>query len=179
MCACVNIQLDTTFGKSALLPDVEASLFDPTTRAVELTISDDSIFAPSATNVQVGFRRIEFMPASNNGTDPSTAGIKTLHFSVMKDTSRPLNTSHEYQLVFLESNDFSTNQFALKTGTISGQPAGQDPNLLVLVSNVNEDKGNLFLTDFNADVWHNFALTLDFTKKYVLILSRSHCDGCG
>jgi hypothetical protein len=43
----------------------------------------------------------------------------------MKDDARPLNYSHEYQLVFLETNDYSTNQFALKTGTIDGQPAGQ------------------------------------------------------
>ena len=135
------------------------------TKAVEVTISDASIFAPSVTNVQTGFRRAELLPASNNGTDPSTVGVKTLHFSIMKDTARPLNLSHEYQMVFLESADFSTNQFVLKTGTISGQPAGQDPDMLVLQSNVNEDEGNLFMTTFTADTWHNFGLVLDFTKK--------------
>lgn len=92
---------------------------------LEVTISDASIFAPSPTNVQTGFRRAELLPASNTGTDLSTAGVKTLHFSLMKDDCRPLNNSHEYQLVFLETNDFSTNQFALKTGTINGQPASQ------------------------------------------------------
>lgn len=139
--------------------------FDKTTKAVEITLSDASIFAPSATNVQTGFRRAEFLPASNNGTDRSTVGIKTVHFSVMKDAARPLNLSHEYQMVFLESADFSTNQFVLKTGTISGQPAGQNPDMLVLQSNVNEDKGNLFTTSFTMDTWHNFGLVLDFTKK--------------
>ncbi|RYC60551.1 hypothetical protein CHU98_g5653 [Xylaria longipes] len=81
---------------------------------------DDSIFAPSADNVQTGYRRAELITASNDGTDGSTTRVKTLHFSVMKDANRPLNLTHEYQLAFLESNDFSTNQFVLKTGTLLG-----------------------------------------------------------
>jgi hypothetical protein len=92
-------------------------------------------------------------------------GIKTLHFSLRKDVLQPLNYSHEYQLVFLETEDYSTNQFALKTGTISGQPAGQSSNLLVLQSNVNNPT-NLFTKDFEANYWHNFAITLDFDEKY-------------
>jgi hypothetical protein len=83
----------------------------------------------------------------------------------MKDCARPLNLSHEYQLVFLESADFSTNQVVLKTGTISGQPAGQSSDLLVVQSNVNEDRGNLFMTNFTDATWHNFGLVLDFTRK--------------
>ena len=83
----------------------------------------------------------------------------------MKDFARPLNLSHEYQLVFLESADFSTNQVVLKTGTISGQPTGQSSDLLVVQSNVNEDRGNLFMTNFTDGTWHNFGLVLDFTRK--------------
>ena len=83
----------------------------------------------------------------------------------MKDSARPLNLSHEYQLVFLESADFSTNQVVLKTGTISGQPAGQSSDLLVVQSNVNEDRGNLFMSNFTDGTWHNFGLVLDFTRK--------------
>lgn len=64
-----------------------------------ISFSDQSIFAPSATNIQTGFRRAELIPASNNGTDPSTTGVQTLHFSLMKDAKRPLNLSHEYQMV--------------------------------------------------------------------------------
>jgi hypothetical protein len=131
---------------------------------VEVTISDKSIFAPSANNVQTGFRRAELLPASNSGTDPSTTGVKTLHFSLMKDAKRPLNLSHEYQLVFLESNDFSTNQVVLKTGTILGQ-ATKDPDTLQLFANVNKSPNTvLFSTPFTAGVFHNFALTLDFNK---------------
>lgn len=125
--------------------------------------SDESIFAPSASNVQIGFRRAELNPASNTGTDPSTTGVKTLHFSLMKDAQRPLNLSHEYQLVFLESNDFSTNQVVLKTGTVLGQKVA-DPDTLMLFSNVNA-ASLLFSTKFTAGVFHNFGVTLDFTQK--------------
>lgn len=130
--------------------------------------SDKSIFAPSADNVQTGFRRAELLPASNSGTDPSTTGVKTLHFSVMKDAARPLNLSHEYQLVFLESNDFSTNQLVLKTGTILGQAAAGNPDTLQLFGNVNDNPPQvLFSTPFTPGVFNNFAVTLDFNKLLV------------
>ncbi|KAF8850088.1 hypothetical protein BDZ45DRAFT_603359 [Acephala macrosclerotiorum] len=161
-----------TMSEVVLLPDIAGSLFDTNgSLPVEVTLSDQSIFAPSATDIQTGFRRAELLPASNNGTDPSTLGLKTLHFSIMKDTARPFNLSHEYQLVFLENAAFSTNQFVLKTGTISGQPAGQDPNLLVLQGNVNAAVvQNLFNTSFTADTWHNFGVVLDFNLNTTQVL---------
>lgn len=103
------------------------------------------------------------MPAANNGTDDFTLGVKTLHFSLMKDAQRPLNLSHEYQLVFLESSDFSTNQVVLKTGTVLDQTVA-DPDTLMLFSNV-KNATMLFNTKFTAGVFHNFGLTLDFNKK--------------
>jgi hypothetical protein len=129
----------------------------------EVLISDESIF-----NNQVGFRRAELLPASNDGADASTQGVKTLHFSVKKDAVRPLNLSHEYQLVFLEDAAFSTNQFVLKTGTILGQKNAADPDTLQLFGNVNQGQ-LLFSTPFLDGVFHNFALTLDFNKLYVVI----------
>ncbi|KAI9154881.1 hypothetical protein HJFPF1_07441 [Paramyrothecium foliicola] len=137
------------------------TLFDLNSQSFVLTINDSSIFAPSPDNVQNGFRRAELLAASNGGTDPSTTGIKTLHFSVAKDPARPLNYSHEYQLVFLESADFSTNQFVLKTGTILGGNTTQ-PETLQLFGNVNKGAPVLFSTPFSEDVVHNFALKLDF-----------------
>lgn len=128
-----------------------------------MPLSDASIFAPSADNVQVGFRRAELNPASNNGTDASTTGVKVLHFSIMKDTARPLNLSHEYQMVFLESADFSTNQVVLKTGTILDR-ATADPDQLMLFSNV-KNASLLFSTAFTPGVFHNFGVALDFTRK--------------
>lgn len=160
-------QIDLTWSQIIKLPTVPVSLFDSEgTLATEVTLSDKSIFAPSETNIQTGFRRAELMIKSNSGTDGSGTGLKTLHFSVRKDAARPLNTTHEYQLVFLEDTSFATNQFVLKTGTIYGQPAGQDPDSLVLVGNVNSSPvPTLFLTKFTADVWHNFGIVLDFDQK--------------
>jgi hypothetical protein len=135
------------------------------TKAVEVTISDKSIFTPSSTNVQTGFRRAELLPVSVTGTDASTTGVKTVHFSIMKDTTRPLNTSHEYQLFFLESNDYSTNQVVLKYGSIIGGNGGANPDSLFLVGNVNTTPvKTIYSTRFTPGVWHNFAITNDFNK---------------
>ncbi|KAI1755968.1 glycoside hydrolase family 131 protein [Xylaria castorea] len=149
-------------GSVVQLQNSLSSLFDVGTIPVGVTISDDSIFAPSADNVQTGFRRAELIIASNDGTDASTTGVKTLHFSVMKDANRPLNLTHEYQLVFLESSDFSTNQFVLKTGAVLGAKTA-DPDTLQLFGNVNANPAQtLFSAPFAEDVFHNFAVTLDF-----------------
>ncbi|TQN66910.1 hypothetical protein CSHISOI_08522 [Colletotrichum shisoi] len=144
------------------------SLFDAnSTQPFEVTIDDKSIFAPSADNVQIGFRRAEVLPLSNDGKDASTEGIKTLHFSLQKDDKRPLNLSHEYQLVFLESADFSTNQIVLKTGTILGQNTA-DPDTLQLFGNVaTSPPPELFKTKFTPGVFHNFGIKLDFTANTV------------
>ncbi len=87
----------------------------------------------------------------------------------MQDAQRPLNLSHEYQLVFLESNDFSTNQLVLKAGTVLGQAgAAANANLLQLFGNVNANPPQvLFSTPFTPGVFNNFAVTLDFNKLYV------------
>lgn len=66
-------------------------------------------------------------------------------------------------MVFLESNDFSTNQVVLKTGTILDQTV-DDPDTLMLFSNVN-NASLLFSTKFTEGTFHNFGVTLDFTKK--------------
>lgn len=42
-------------------------------------------------------------------------GVTAFHFSVMKDDKKPLNSSHEYQVVFIEPND-GTHVFDLQTG---------------------------------------------------------------
>ncbi|GJD01130.1 hypothetical protein ColKHC_09955 [Colletotrichum higginsianum] len=155
------------FGKGLKFSDLiklpgGQSLFDVnSTQPFEVTIDDKSIFAPSADNVQIGFRRAEMLPLSNDGKDASTQGIKTLHFSLQKDDKRPLNLSHEYQLAFLESADFSTNQIVLKTGTILGQNT-EDPDTLQLFGNPAPE---LFKTKFTPGVFHNFAIKLDFTAN--------------
>ncbi|KFY09348.1 hypothetical protein V492_05516 [Pseudogymnoascus sp. VKM F-4246] len=162
---------DLKWSEIAEFPKVSPpSLFDGSKfKAIEVAIDDSSIFAPSADNVQIGFRRAELQPTTNTGSDPATTGIKTLHFSVRADTERPLNYTHEYQLAFLESADYSTNQFALKTGSIidDSDPRGHlKKNWLRLVGNVANDNGGktLFEVPFGKN-WHNFGLRLDFTKN--------------
>jgi hypothetical protein len=93
-----------------------------------------------------------------------------MHFSLMKDTARPLNQSHEYQLFFLEDAKFSTNQVVLKTGTIAGGDATKTDEL-VMLGNVNTAVGTLFSTAFTEGVWHNFGVVMDFDAKFVVSVS--------
>ncbi|KAF4773863.1 hypothetical protein HER10_EVM0005598 [Colletotrichum scovillei] len=156
-----------SFSKVLQLPNEASSPFDGNDNVpLEVTISDQSIF-----NKQTAFRRAELIPSSNTGTDESTTGIKTLHFSLSKDVQRPLNLSHEYQLAFLESNDFGTNQVVLKTGTILGGDATVDPDTLQLFGNVNTKPAPpvLFSTPFAENTIHNFAVTMDFTANTVQV----------
>lgn len=90
-----------------------------------------------------------------------------------KDPERPLDKFSEYQFVFLEDASFSTNQVVLKTGTIS-PPTGLDPDTLILFGNVNSPTvPQLFDVPFTADVWHNFAVTMDFEKQYAPPVKRA------
>jgi hypothetical protein len=136
-----------------------------------VTINDTSIFAPGGTP-QNGFRRAELLPVTNNGTDATVQGVTTLHFSIQEDPSKPLNYSHEYQLVFIETNDFASHVWTLKTGT----PFGTDP--------LPEDKAKtlrlgsstaggametvLFEKPLNCGVWYNFAIQTDWDKRRVV-----------
>jgi hypothetical protein len=149
------------------MPNVTGSLFDTKTSPITVTISNNSVFAPSATNVQTGFRRLELVPASNNGNDSSSVGVKTLHWSIMKDPIRPINLTHEYQVVFMEDAAFSTNQFNLRTGNLLDVTVA-NPDMLNVFGNANFFKSPpalLFSTPFTNGVFHNFAMMLDFTKK--------------
>ncbi|KAG9228729.1 hypothetical protein BJ875DRAFT_434820 [Amylocarpus encephaloides] len=163
-----------TFAEIIQLPtNLSASLFDTNnTIPLLLTLSGQSIFAPSADNIQTGFRRCELLPATNNGTDASTLGQKIIHFSVMKDDTKPLNTTHGYQMVFLESADFSTNQIVVKTGTISGlEGKVAQGETLVVEGNINTDAGVIFEAAFSGGgVWHNFGLVMDFDANTTQVL---------
>lgn len=78
-----------------LLPKTKRqSRFDTEAGTVplEVTISDESIFMQ-----QKGFRRAGLQFAKDdNQKSPASEGVKTLHFSLLQDESRPLNLSHEY-----------------------------------------------------------------------------------
>jgi hypothetical protein len=82
----------------------------------------------------------------------------------MKEERRALNTSHEYQLFSLESSDYSTNQVALKYGTIIGSSRGANLDTHLLVGNVNSSPvQTIYSTRFTAGVWQARAsITLGF-----------------
>lgn len=113
--------------------------------------------------VHHSFRRAELDPNLNSTIgSPAVSGIKTLHFSLQLDSTRPLNYSHEYQIVFLETADFSNTQLTLKTGTILGGNPNINPKTLNLSGFGAEE--TLFEIPFVAG-WHNFGLVLDFDRK--------------
>ena len=161
------------FSQILSFPDVPSSLFDGTaSRAVEITINDQSIFAPGG-NPQNGFRRAELLLASNDGTDATVQGNTTLHFSIQDDPAKPFNFDHEYQLVFIETNDFASQVWSVKTGT----PFGTDPTQFDKAQTLRLGSSTaagpdaskvLFETPFESGVMHNFAIQTDWDKKYVI-----------
>lgn len=126
--------------------------------------SDASIF-----NNQVGFRRIGLSPNQKAvANNISTKGVKTLHFSFATNPKKVLNLTHEYQIGWLESADYSTNQVVVKLGTILGDEKAGGKNIQVF-SNLNGKPSGtktLFTTPL-TDGWHNFAFTMDFDKNTI------------
>lgn len=87
------IRGDEKFSTILQFPEVEASRFDnASTKAVEVTINDKSIF-----QTQNGFRRagLQIQGDENEG-GPGSTGVRTIHFSVKQDAERTLNLTHEY-----------------------------------------------------------------------------------
>jgi hypothetical protein len=134
-----------------------ASRFDGADHtAVEVTISDASIFQK-----QFGFRRAGLQFASDSPQDASDSGIKTLHFSVKQDPSRPLNLTHEYLNVWHEAADYSNNQIQFQVGTLIDNARAKKNNFKIL------DRAGKQIWDIPVDgkKWQNFAVKLDYTKK--------------
>lgn len=157
------------FSELLLFPDVEASLFDAAggTKALEITISDASIFVPGGAGgePQVQFRRADLLPsAASVAEDSAVTGVRTLHFSVQQDPARPLAlATNEYQLAFLETADFAARQFDVRVGTGTTSPSLTGGNIVVL-GRSGDAIEELFVTPFD-EAMQNFALTLDFDAK--------------
>jgi hypothetical protein len=153
---------DLKFSDIIRLPNIPSSHFDlPGGKSLEVTITPKSIFRPGTSAPQTGFRRVGLVLAGNSGTDASTTGVKTFHWSV-RDTAKPLNTSHEYINVWHERNDFSGSQFNFQTGTLIGRPIVGDPSDWKLLDR--KDKV-IWQGKKESSVWQNFAITLDYGKK--------------
>ena len=67
------------------------------------------------------------------------------------------------QTVWHEAADYSANQFNFEAGTILGQESLPKNNFKVL------DRKNkqIWSTPIDKTEWQNFAIQLDFSKKYV------------
>ena len=127
--------------------------------------SDQSIFNPSGNAPQNGFRRSELMPAGNEGTDDFTTGVVNLHFSLRTNPEKTLNTSHAYELIFLETADYSGHIFTFTSGTPRDGRQVQYPNGFRLQSSNRGSSQILHEVELADDVWHNFALQLDFNSN--------------
>jgi len=84
-----------------------------TEAVIAISIDNSSVFVPGGNinNAQFGFRRTELIAQQNSSTAQLTAisQVKTtaFHFSIAADDSKPLNLTHEYQVVFIEPSDGS------------------------------------------------------------------------
>lgn len=124
--------------------------------AVEVTLSDKSIFQK-----QNGFRRagLQFLKDAPDGEGGK--GVKTLHWSVKQDPTRPLNLTHEYLNVWHETADYSANQIQFQAGSIIGKSNADRNNFKIL-----DRSGNsIWSVAIDQRQWQNFAAKLDYNNK--------------
>ncbi|KAH8825193.1 hypothetical protein DL96DRAFT_1670385 [Flagelloscypha sp. PMI_526] len=135
-------------------------IFTKSSRPVEVTINDGSIFLAGGT-LQTGFRH------------ESVQGVKTFHFSFKTDPTRPLNYSHEYHLLWHETNDYSTSEWVLQTGkpfSSAKDPGVKNPRTIRLTGRQSETPETLiWSTDFLPNVWHNLALTVGWDTSVLSV----------
>ncbi|KIP02987.1 hypothetical protein PHLGIDRAFT_269698 [Phlebiopsis gigantea 11061_1 CR5-6] len=141
---------------------------------VSISIDNTSVFAPGGGAPQLGFRRTEFI-AANNGDHadliPVIEGGKTaFHFSLRADTKRPLNLTHEYQVVFIEPNDGS-HVFEVQLGSPYTNPTGTLPSADAHEIKLRDHALDLlFAAPFTPGAWHNFAVQVDWTNRTLAVL---------
>ncbi|KAB5591545.1 hypothetical protein CTheo_5011 [Ceratobasidium theobromae] len=138
----------------------------PIEQSISTKIDNSSVFVPGGNpaNSQWGFRRTELI-AQNNRT-MLQSGKSVWHFSIMRDDTRPLNYSHEYQIVFIEPDDGS-HVFGVRVGspftvpTADKLPVKTAHSLQVLDHATNV----IYSTQFDRNTWHNFAVQVDWDAR--------------
>lgn len=154
-------------------PLITPSKFDyPSSKAVEVSITNSSVFLSGGKNMQYGFRRAELI--MGNGSDTTNIGVKTFHWSVKQDEKRSMNLSHEYMNVWHEANDYASNQFSVNAGVILEQDApkqtgngsvsgvGMDRKLWKVLDRKNNV---IWSTEIVSDEWQNWGIKVDYLKK--------------
>ncbi|KAF9649768.1 hypothetical protein BDM02DRAFT_3113217 [Thelephora ganbajun] len=159
----------TQFISNTLFPTpLWSNPFSNTEDVIAVSIDNSSVFVPGGNinNTQFGFRRTEMIAQKNSSVSQLTAisqvNTTAFHFSIAVDDSKPLNLTHEYQVVFIEPSDGS-HVFGVKLGSPFTNPTGTLPaadaqNVKVLDHNLNV----LFSTPFICRSWHNFAIVVDW-----------------
>ncbi|KAJ7819682.1 hypothetical protein B0H13DRAFT_1528661, partial [Mycena leptocephala] len=96
-------------------------------------------------------------------------GVSVFHFSIKADLLRPLNYTHEYQIVFIEPSD-GTHVFGIQLGSPFTNPTGQLPVKNARSFKVLDHALNvLFTTPFTPLLWHNFAITVDWANRTLMV----------
>ncbi|KAJ7505916.1 hypothetical protein B0H11DRAFT_1851180 [Mycena galericulata] len=141
----------------------------PDEQVISIRIDNTSIFVPGGGPPQYGFRRTEFIAQSNGNSTALDAqmevGVSVFHFSIKADSLRPLNYTHEYQIVFIEPSD-GTHVFEIQLGSPFTDPTGTLPAENAHSFKVRDHALNiLFTTPFTPANWHNFAITVDWVNR--------------
>jgi len=146
----------------------------PREQVVSISIDNTSVFVPGSGGPQFGFRRTEFIAANNGDHDDLNPVLETgttvFHVSIKQDPARPLNYTHEYQIVFIEPSDGS-HVFEIQLGSPFTDPTGTLPTADAHSFKVRDHALNvLFETPFTPSSWHNFAVQVDWTNRTLAVL---------
>ncbi|KAJ7244241.1 hypothetical protein C8J57DRAFT_1681029 [Mycena rebaudengoi] len=143
-------------------------------QVISIKIDNTSVFVPGGGQPQYGFRRTELIAQKNGNStaldEVMEMGVSVFHFSIKADPARPLNFDHEYQIVFIEPSD-GTHVFGIQLGSPFTNPTAQLPaknahSFKVLDHTLNV----LFTTPFVPHIWHNFAITVDWDNRTLMVM---------
>ncbi|KAI0655425.1 hypothetical protein C8Q70DRAFT_429996 [Cubamyces menziesii] len=160
-------ELPTPLWNEGLLPIL------PREQVISVTIDNSSVFIPGGGPPQFGFRRTDLIAAVNGEHTELLTRMEEnttiFHFSIQKDDLRPLNYSHEYQIVFIEPNDGS-HVFGIQLGSPFTDPTGPLPAPNAHSFKVLDHALNvLFSTPFISRTWHNFAVEVDWNARTLAV----------
>jgi len=114
-CHCTQVLISEQYTQFVNIPyptPLWSGPFTTTDVVIAISIDNSSVFVPGGniSNAQFGFRRTELIAQLNSTTQLtaiSQVGTTAFHFSIAADDSKPLNLTHEYQVVFIEPSDGS------------------------------------------------------------------------
>jgi len=90
--------------------------YDGGGKPLAIQIDENSILRPSGKGAETGYRRTNLIFTGNTGSDSSTNGVVTYHWSVRQAKDRPLNLTHEHVSVFHERANGQGHHFQVTAG---------------------------------------------------------------